>query len=254
MISEIESLMNVYSKWIQESTSLREINGWVEITTPYLDRHNDCIQIYARSNGTKIEMTDEGYVIQDLEYSGLNLDTAGRSDALKTTLAGFGVRLNGKALETEASANDFALRKHNFVQAMLAINNLFYLASPIAPSVFYDEVSSWSNLAKVRYTENVKFTGKSGFDHRFDFVIPRSDIEPERILRAINRPTRDATHSLIFAYVDVMDSRPSDTKAFAVVNDRNNEVSAKAIEAMRHYNVYPIIWSSREQDLASLAA
>ncbi|WP_418888699.1 DUF1829 domain-containing protein, partial [Methanothrix soehngenii] len=37
----------------------------------------------------------------------------------------------------------------------------------------------------------MKFTGKSGYDHLFDFVIPKSKKRPERILQAINRPSRD---------------------------------------------------------------
>ena len=35
------------------------------------------------------------------------------------------MQLNGNALEVRASADDFALRKHNLVQAMLAVDNLF---------------------------------------------------------------------------------------------------------------------------------
>ena len=46
---EIEKLLNDYRAWLKEKTTLREINSeWVEITTPYLDRHNDALQIYAR--------------------------------------------------------------------------------------------------------------------------------------------------------------------------------------------------------------
>jgi len=44
---EIEKLLN---DWLKGKTTLREVNGsWVEITTPYLDRHNDALQIYARA-------------------------------------------------------------------------------------------------------------------------------------------------------------------------------------------------------------
>ncbi len=43
---EIEGLLNSYRAWLKEKTTLREANGeWVEITTPYLDRHNDALQI-----------------------------------------------------------------------------------------------------------------------------------------------------------------------------------------------------------------
>ena len=37
-------LLNQYWKWLKEKTTLRQINDWYEITTPYLDRHNDYLQ------------------------------------------------------------------------------------------------------------------------------------------------------------------------------------------------------------------
>ena len=44
--AEIEKLLNDYRAWLKDKTTLREINGqWVEITTLYLDRHNDSLQI-----------------------------------------------------------------------------------------------------------------------------------------------------------------------------------------------------------------
>ena len=52
MSDEIQSLLDQYWAWLRDRTSLREAGDWVEITTPYLDHHNDCLQIYAkRSNG-----------------------------------------------------------------------------------------------------------------------------------------------------------------------------------------------------------
>ena len=43
-----DDLIRSYYDWLKAKTSWREVNGWVEITTPYLDRHNDYIQIYLR--------------------------------------------------------------------------------------------------------------------------------------------------------------------------------------------------------------
>ena len=46
---EIEKLLNDYRAWLKDKTTLRGLNGdWIEITTPYLDRQNDALQIYAR--------------------------------------------------------------------------------------------------------------------------------------------------------------------------------------------------------------
>jgi len=90
------------------------------------------------------------------------------------TLNGFGVQQRDNALEVHASPDNFALRKHNLVQAMLAVNDMFYLAVPMVASLFYDDVVAWLDVHDVRYTPKVKFTGKTGYDHLFDFVITKS--------------------------------------------------------------------------------
>jgi hypothetical protein len=48
MIEEIKILINEYSNWLKDKTALKEIADFVEITTPYLDRHNDYFQIYVK--------------------------------------------------------------------------------------------------------------------------------------------------------------------------------------------------------------
>jgi hypothetical protein len=57
---------------------------------------------------------------------------------------------------------------------MLAVNDLFYLAEPFVKSLFFEDVVAWMDESEVRYTPKVKFTGVSGYDHLFDFVIPKS--------------------------------------------------------------------------------
>ena len=169
---------------------LRSIDNWVEITTPYLDRHNDYIQIYAKRVDGGYILTDDGHTIQDLEQSGTRLNSPKRHELLRLALNGFGVQLDSDRLEVHANADNFALRKHNLVQAILSVNDMFYLAVPMVASLFYEDVVAW-DLNEVRYTPKVKFTGKTGFDHLFDFVIPKSRTAPERIVETNHRRSRD---------------------------------------------------------------
>ena len=127
------------------------------------------------------------------------MESPKRQALLQITLNGFGVKLVDGAMEVRASKDDFPMRKHNLVQAMLAVNDLFYLASPIVSSLFLEDVVAWLDENEIRYTPNVKFTGKSGYDHLFNFVIPKSKRQPERVLQAINRPSRDEADSTAFA-------------------------------------------------------
>jgi hypothetical protein len=254
VINEVQSLLDQYWAWLRDKTTLRQIQDWVEITTPYLDRHNDHLQIYAKRRDGGFVLSDDGYVIQDLEQSGCRIHGAKRQDLLKLTLNGFGVQLADQALEVHASTENFALRKHNLVQAMLAVNDLFYLASPVVASLFYEDVVAWLDLSDVRYTPKVKFTGKSGYDHLFDFVIPKSKARPERIVRAISRPNRDTAQAMAFSWIDTKEVRAPESRAYAILNDSEHPISETVLDAMRNYDVRPVLWSGREEVRQEFAA
>ena len=256
MAQEIEKLLNDYHAWLKDKTTLREVNGsWVEITTPYLDRHNDALQLYARQENGGYVLTDDRYTIHDLETSGCNLNTEKRQDLLKMTLNGFGVKLNDDALEVHATLENFPLRKHNLIQAMLAVNDLFYLAKPVVESLFFEDVVAWLDANEIRYTPKVRFTGTSGYDHLFDFVIPKSGKrQPERLIQAINRPKRDTAESFILAWLDTRQVRPPDSRAYAVLNDGEQPVSGGVMDAFRNYHIQPVPWSHRGEVVTELAA
>ena len=246
MLNDIQELLDRYNAWLKNNTNLREIGEWVEITTPHIDRHNDQLQIYARRENGHFVLTDDGYTIHDLANSGCNLETPKRQELLKMTLNGFGVKVNDNKLQITTTADNFPLRKHSLIQAMLAVNDLFYLAEPVVKSLFYEDVVTWLDEAEIRYTPKVKFTGTSGYDHLFDFVIPKSRRAPERILRAINRPSRATAETLIHAWSDTREVRSPESEAYAILNDREQSVAAEVPEALQAYSIMPVYWSDRE--------
>jgi hypothetical protein len=255
IITEIEGLMDNYRAWLKEKTSLREVSdSWVEITTPYLDRNNDVLQIYARQSNGGYLLTDDSYTIHDLEASGCTLNTQKRQDLLKMTLNGFGVKLNGGALEIQATAENFPLRKHNLLQAMLAVNDLFYTAKSVVENLFFEDVIAWLDASDIRYTPNPRFTGLSGYDHQFDFVIPKSQREPERFLQAITKPTRITAESFIFKWYDIREVRGLNSRAYAVLNDTEGQVVPGEVnEAFKNYQIHPVLWSHRADIVAELS-
>lgn len=254
MIEEIQGLMDAYHVWLKDKTALRQVGQWTEITTPYLDRHNDYIQIYAKKTNGGVILTDDGHTIDDLELSGCKLESRKRQDLLKMTLGGFGVQMDRTALQVHASPDNFALRKHSLVQAMLAVNDMFYLAAPMVASLFYEDVVAWLDAHEIRYTPEVKFTGKTGYDHLFHSVIPKSRRQPERILQAINHPSRETAQSVVLAWIDTKEVRPPDSRAYALLNDTEHAVSSGVIDALKSYDVVPVAWSRRGEVRDELAA
>jgi len=254
IVDEIEKLLDEYRAWLKDKTTLRGVgDSWVEITTPYLDRHNDALQIYARQTNGGYLLSDDSYTIHDLEASGCSLNTEKRQDLLKMTLNGFGVKLNEETLEIHATPETFPLRKHSLIQAMLAVNDLFYLAKPMVESLFLEDVIAWLDANEVRYTPKVKFTGISGYDHLFDFVIPKSRVQPERILHAIKRPTRDTAEVIIHRWNDTREVRSRDSKAYAVLNDIEQPIPAGVTDALANWAIKPVPWSRRSDVVGELA-
>lgn len=255
MIDDVQKLLDDYTRWLRDKTVLRQVGDeWVQVTTPHLDRHNDHLQFYVRKEGSGYVLTDDGYIIDDLISSGCPLDSPKRQELLKTTLAGFGVHLDGGQMVLKATSDNFSLKKHNLIQAMLAVNDLFYLASPYVASLFYEDVMKWLDLADIRYTPKVKFTGKSGYDHMFDFVIPRSRQRPERIVQAISNPKKDSAEALVFKWLDTRETRAPESRLYAFLNDSTSVVSPLVVDALRNYELEPVLWSQREQAREALAA
>ena len=255
MIAGADDLIDRYVAWLREKTSAHALeNGWTQITTPYLDRHNDYLQIYLRDEGGKLLLSDDGYTIEDLIQSGCSLESPKRRSLLKQTLAGFGVQERENRLEVRATRQTFPMRKHDLVQAMLAVNDLFCLAMPMVASLFFEDVIAWMDAADIRYVPGAKFTGKSGFDHHFDIVIPKSRLRPERLVETVNAPSRSKAELLAFKWEDTREARPSESEAYALINDRDASVSEQVLEALRRYDIQPVLWSQRDAAVAKLVA
>lgn len=254
MIKDCQNLVNAYIEWLRKKIKVEDIKGVCEITTPFLDRHNDYLQIYVKKSDGGIILTDDGYTIADLKLSGCEFTTEKRKQMLHSILNGFGVRLIGDELSVEARLDNFPQKKHNLIQAILSINDLFVMAAPMVASIFREDVERYLRQNKIRFTPSVNFTGRSGFVHFFDFVIPASNTKPERILRAINRPNRQNITSLIFSWADTKGIRAPDSTAYGVLNNTEQPINPDLISALKQYNIKALPWSRREEYVKELAA
>ncbi len=246
-------LVDLYAHWLKEKVKPRAIGDVCELTTPFVDRHNDYLQIYVKATSSGMLLTDDGYTIRDLEMSGLEFNTERRKSELKVILNGFGINLRGDSLEVEAMPDNFAQKKHNLLQAMLAINDLF-LAPLKVSSFFKEDVEKFLSLHDIRFTKDINFIGKSGFNHHFDFVIPPSKKEPERVLRTINNPTKNNVSAMIFSWDDARKVRSENAIAIAVLNDQDREITPDTIRALKAYEIEPMAWGNRDKYIEKLAA
>lgn len=166
-----------------------------------------------------ILLTDDGYTIADLESTGMTFSTPHRRAHLQTILNGFGVRRNDGELQVVAIERDFPQKKHSLVQAILAVNDMFVIADAHVRSLFKEDVAALLERKQIPVFPEFKLSGKSGFDHRFDFGLPKTGRRPQRVLQAINNLTRDQALSFAFAVADVKAVRAESLDAYTFVND-----------------------------------
>jgi hypothetical protein len=254
MTSNIETLLDSYYKWLKDKTAWKQLKDWVEITTPYIDRHNDYIQLYLKQDGSNYILTDDSYTIDDLEQSGCTLDSPKRQKLLEMTLNGFGVQKSGNQLFVKTTEQNFALNKHNLIQAVLSVNDMFYLAKSNIANLFFEDVQMWLDSSDVRFIERVPLIGRSGYTRHFDFVIPKSKHAPERMIQTVNNPNKNKAEDLVFGWLDTREARQDDTKAYAIVNDNEKDVPNSFKDALTSYDIITIPWGQRNNFKAELAA
>lgn len=254
MSKSIKSLIDEYTRWLRDGISVTQVGDAYEVTTPFLDRHNDHIQIYVRQEANRTLLSDDGYVISDLRQSGCTLDSEHRKRLLASVLNGFGVHRDGDELLAVSHNGDFPQRKHALIQAMLAVGDLFATAEGHVKPMFLEDVAAFLESIGARPFADFNLVGKSGFQHNFHFAIPKSATAPERLIRAINKPKKDAALLVIAAWNDVRASRAADSQMYTMLNDSEHKVPGEVVDALKQYDIVAVPWSQRMDHKLQLAA
>ena len=249
----MKDLIESYTEWLKQKINYKEINGHFEVTTPFVNHINDQIQFYLkRDDRDRIFMTDDGDTINNLEMAGVDVSTPARQKELHSILNGFGVILKGNELTTLATPATFPMRKHNFIQAMLSVDDLFILASPKVESFFLEDATNFHQQNNIRFFPNIILQDKSSFQHKFDFLISPSGKAPERIIKAVSSPQKQNIIAHLFAFEDTKQARNSD--GIMILNDLEKEVAPEVLQAIEEYGINDFSWKDREKWLDKLVA
>ena len=97
-----------YIKWLEQEISVNKIGEYLEITSPFLDRYNDYLQVYAKLEADdEIILTDDAYIINNLQMSGVDINSNKRKQVLESFLNKYNVKLEEDALVTKSGIEDF---------------------------------------------------------------------------------------------------------------------------------------------------
>lgn len=118
------TLIDGYYEWLKDKTAWKQLKeDWVEITTPYLDRQDDYIQIYLKQDGNDYILSDDSCTIKNLDPFASFFYSPTNQTLLEQTLNDYGVQRNGWELFIKAGQQDFSLKMHNLIQTINSISS-----------------------------------------------------------------------------------------------------------------------------------
>ena len=105
---------------------------------------------------------------------------------------------------------------------MLRIDDMFMISKSKVASFFLDDIQEFFDEKEIYYSDNVQFTGISGFAHNYDFLLQRSRTKPERLCQAVNNPNKSSMGNILFAWNDTKPARKNGSQLIVILNDQNN--------------------------------
>ena len=246
----INSLMDNYYSFLKEKTlvTANSSSDWIEISTPFVGLFNDTIDIYAKKEGSKIILSDDGNTLRDLELSGLEISRSPkRKEILDRILINYGVRINGEELITEATERDFPQKKLNLISAISETADMYYLARHTVASVFREDVKTYLEEQELIYTPYFISKGSTGLEFTFDFQIAYKNTEI--VIKSFNSVNKMNLPHFLFTWDDIKKVREQQTQkeiiGLAVINDIDREVSDEYLSALDNRGSQYILWSQR---------
>jgi hypothetical protein len=249
-MSWINTLMDNYYAFLKEKTIVTADSGsdWIEISTPFIGLFNDTVDIYAKKDGKKILLSDDGNTLRDLELSGIEISRSPkRKEILNRILLNYGVQICNEELITEATERDFPQKKLNLISAISETEDMYFLAKHTVASVFKEDVKFYLDEQDLIYTPYFISKGSTGLEFTFDFQIAYK--QTEIVIKSFNSINKMNLPHFLFTWDDIRKVRELQTQkkiiGLAVINDIDRDVSDEFLSALDNQGAQYILWSQR---------
>ncbi|MFD0702752.1 hypothetical protein DMP06_07510 [Slackia equolifaciens] len=194
-----------------------------------------------------------------MSASGCNVITGARQSKLDEVLNGFGIDRNEDELYIVCNDDRLFSAINMLMQGMATVDDLFFTARDNVRSYFSEDVGRWFEKHGVRNLPNILMRGQSGFETKFDFVIPKTpNTAPERFIKTVSTPSEQSVVNALFGWGDIKNARGDDSAFYLFLNKRNcgdGNIDESLLRACHNYDVRPVVWGQDEQSvLKELAA
>lgn len=249
----INTHVSEYYNWLREKTFIQrgDSTDWFLINTPFIGAFNDTIEIYARKEKNHLILSDNGETMSNLELQGLHIQgSKRRRNLLDSILLNYGVRSENNELLIESDFDNFSQSKHNFLSAIIEINDLYVLSRHNVASIFKEDVRSYLDSLDIIYTPDFISKGTTGLEFNFDFQIAKKN--SEIVIKSFNTINKSNLPTFLFSWEDIKPVREKstkkDVKAIAIINDLEKEIKGEYLEALKAKNADYILWSERDSE------
>ncbi len=194
------------------------------------------VEVYARQlpNG-QLLFSDDGQTIRELEMVGFERLSNKRQRAIDEVMLNYGIRMEQDELVVKTSVAQAKNTLHRFIQAILDLLNLHYLAKVNIQNFFLDDVTELLTVQRLPFIRDASFYGQSGLSHKCDFIIPALGNRKETILQAIQTPRRDLVENTLFKITDILRQRPQ-LAGMVVLNDEK-DFNRQLLDAFDAYDI-----------------
>ncbi|MDR2971076.1 MAG: DUF1828 domain-containing protein [Bacteroidales bacterium] len=245
---DIQKMISDYTAWLRKEITTAAFGEYAELTTPYMDRFNDYLQIYVKQDANGIiTLTDDGYIVGNLISSGMKFNKgSSRRKALDKIAMNFNVSIVDEAITTTASVHNFPQKKHMMVQAMLAVDDLYVASPENIKELFLEDVETYFNANEIYFSKDLSLLGKSGTLHNYDFHFQRTREKPQRFCKGFNRLNRSKRDSTLFSWIDTLEKREDAGELIVIYND-DNAVTDEVLAGFGNYGIKTVPFSEREE-------
>ena len=245
-------IMNDYIKWIRDNTFIKKMDGeGVKLVSPFLDSHNDYINIYAKRLDTnQIRLGDGGILFFDLESYGIKL-TDKKKELFDRTLLSYGVQFDNatKEIYIIAEQNAIGKAKHRLIQCLLSVNDFFNYTEQNIKELFFYEVYNALLEAEIQFTPEITISGQSSYQHRFEFAVGLTKNKPQRLVSLIPTPNRkQRAESCLFAFTDLQRTG----RNFIGTVLYKGEPNENFINAFKNYDFKVFSWEKEKEAVLEL--
>jgi len=241
-----------YANWLTSRLTTTIHRGISEISTPFLDVHNDGLRVYVEAASGRYLLHDNGLTLETLSLQGVEIGSSQRRrELIDGTLHMYGLTIEDDRIQTLANDTNLPQRVHFLLCAMKRIADLWLTARTASSTDFFERVCTFLDEKDVLYSTNVVIPGKT-VEHPIDILIPLPK-RRERLIKLIGTPNVNTAKVVSFSWIEIEEVRPS-AERVVLVNDisTSDDSMAKRISdqteaILSGYSTAYFRWSQRDE-------